>query len=234
MSLRADPAVAQAIALSRLRRLPPPTIEKLIANAMVHEVPRGVVDLLQGHDGIHASLIVSGLLRAFRTTEDGRQMTVRYVRAGDLVALSSVHARRPAALSEQALMPSRLLRFHPDAIVGLAQSDLAVANLIAEDNAYRVFDYIDAIAGINFSSMRQRLVSHLLDLAAGDPRDRAPAPMVARVSQQALGDAIGCVREVVVRLLRELREEGLVRTGRDEIELLQPDRLHAETFPREP
>jgi len=41
------------------------------------------------------------------------------------------------------------------------------------------------------------------------------------------------VREVVVRLLRELREEGMIRTGRDEIELLQPDRLHAETFPRE-
>jgi hypothetical protein len=36
---------------------------------------------------------------------------------------------------------------------------------------------------------------------------------------------------VVVRLLRELREEGLVRTGRDEIELLEPDRLLTETFP---
>ena len=41
------------------------------------------------------------------------------------------------------------------------------------------------------------------------------------------------MREVVVRLLRELREEELIRTSRDEIELLQPDRLHAETFPRE-
>jgi CRP/FNR family transcriptional regulator, cyclic AMP receptor protein len=233
VSLRKDPAVAEAIALSRLRTLPSATIDKLIANAMILDVPRGVAELLQGRDGIHAALVVSGLLRAFRTTEDGRQMTVRYVRAGDLVALSSVHARRPAALGQQALMASRILRFHPDAILGLTRSDLAVANLIAEDNAYRVFDYIDSIAGINFSSLRQRLVSHLLDLAAGDPRDRTAAPMVARVSQQTLADSIGCVREVVVRLLRELREEGLVRTGRDEIELLQPDRLHAETFPRD-
>lgn len=136
--------MAPAIALSRPRSLPPATVDELIANAMVLEVPRGVVDLLQGHDGIHAALIVSGRLRAFGTTEDGRQMTVRYVRAGDLVALSSVHARRSAALGEQALMPSRILRFHPGAIVGLAHSDLAVANLVAEDNAYRVFDYIDA------------------------------------------------------------------------------------------
>ncbi|HEX6838077.1 MAG TPA: Crp/Fnr family transcriptional regulator [Polyangia bacterium] len=233
MSLQKDRTVAEAIALSRLRALPPATVEKLIANAMILDVPRGVVEMLQGRDGIHAALVVSGLLRAFRTTEDGRQMTVRYVRAGDLVAMASVHARRPAALGQQALMASRILRFHPDAILGLARSDLAFANLIAEDNAYRVFDYIDSIAGVNFSSMRQRLVSHLLDLAAGDPPERTAPPMVARVTQQALADAIGCVREVVVRLLRELREEGLVRTGRDEIELLQPDRLHAETFPRE-
>jgi CRP/FNR family transcriptional regulator, cyclic AMP receptor protein len=113
----------------------------------------------------------------------------------------------------------------------MTRRDIDVANLIAEENARRVFDYIDIAAGISFGSMRQRLVRHLLDLAASD--ERVATPMVARLSQQALADAVGCVREVVVRLLRELREEGLIRTGRDEIELLQPDRLHAETFPRE-
>jgi CRP/FNR family transcriptional regulator len=41
---------------------------------------------------------------------------------------------------------------------------------------------------------------------------------------------VGSVREVVVRALREMREEGLIRTGRDEIELLDPDRLAAEAF----
>jgi hypothetical protein len=36
------------------------------------------------------------------------------------------------------------------------------------------------------------------------------------------------VREVVVRALRELRAEGLLRTGRDGIVLLDPERLAAE------
>jgi CRP-like cAMP-binding protein len=102
------------------------------------------------------------------------------------------------------MMPTRILRFHPDTISELTRRDLDVANMIAED---------------------------LLDLAAAE--SRGGAPLVAHVSQQALADGIGCVREVVVRLLRELREEGLIRTGRDEIELLQPDRLHGETFPRD-
>jgi CRP/FNR family transcriptional regulator, cyclic AMP receptor protein len=232
VSLRVDPTVAAAIAQSRLRKLPPATLDKLLANAMTYDIPRGVIELTQGQEGIHASLIVSGLIRAFRTTHDGRQMTVRYVPAGDLSAMASVHIRRPGALAQQAMMPSRVLRFHPDAITELTRRDLDVANLIAEENAFRVFEYIERFAGLNFSSMRQRVVEHLLDLAAAE--QRGSAPMIARISQQALADSIGCVREVVVRLLRELREEELIRTGRDEIELLQPDRLHAETFPREP
>jgi CRP/FNR family cyclic AMP-dependent transcriptional regulator len=231
VSLRKDPAVAAAIALGPLRTLPAQTLERLMANAMTFDVPRGVVNHTQGDADIHAGLLVSGLLRAFRTTDDGRQMTVRYARAGELLAIASVHVRRPGSLAQQALTPCRLLRFHPDAIVEMTRRDLDVANLLAEENARRVFDYIDLIAGISFGSMRQRVVRHLLDLAAAD--QCGSMPMVARLSQQALADAVGCVREVVVRLLRELREEGLIRTGRDEIELLEPDRLHGETFSRE-
>ena len=55
--------------------------------------------------------------------------------------------------------------------------------------------------------------------------------LIARVSQQALADAVGSVREVVVRVLRDLRSEGVIRTSRDGIEILLPDRLIAELFP---
>jgi CRP/FNR family cyclic AMP-dependent transcriptional regulator len=231
VSLRNDPAVAAAIACGPLRKLPPATIDRLLANATIVDIARGVINHTEGDVDIHARLLVTGLLRAFRLIADGRQVTVRYVCAGELMAMASVHARHPGSLAEQALTSCRVLRFDPGAIVGMTRRDLDVANMLAEQNARRVFDYIDVIAGIKFGSMRQRLVRHLLDLGAAD--QRGIQPIVARLSEQALADAIGCLREVVVRLLRELREEGLIRTGRDEIELLQPDRLHTETFPRE-
>ena len=48
------------------------------------------------------------------------------------------------------------------------------------------------------------------------------------MSQQELADAVGTAREVVVRILRDLREDGLVTTGRDGITILDPGRLDAE------
>lgn len=232
VTLPDDPAIAAAVALGPLRTLPSGTLHRLLANAIVLDVPRGVIDQTQGSSHIHAGLVVSGLLRAFRTTADGRQLTARYARAGDLLAFASIHIRRPGALHQQALTPVRILRFHPETLLEMTRRDLDVANLVAEENARRVFEYLDLVAGIGFGSMRQRVVRHLLDLASA--RDTPSlAPLVARISQQELADAIGSVREVVVRLLRELRDERLIRTKRNAVELLQPDRLHAETFPRE-
>jgi CRP/FNR family transcriptional regulator len=81
----------------------------------------------------------------------------------------------------------------------------------------------DALAGTVFGSVRQRVARHLLDLAATQQRDQA---LVARVSQQELADAVGSVREVVTRVLRGMREDGLVRTGPDGIHLLDAAGLH--------
>jgi CRP/FNR family cyclic AMP-dependent transcriptional regulator len=230
VSLRHDPEVAAAVSRGPLRALGDATLDRLFANAMTFDVPRGVVEQMQGYRDVHASLLVSGFLRAFRNTSEGRQITVRYIRGGELLAMPSVHVRQPGALDSQALTPCRILRFHPDAILDMTRRDVAVANLIAEENARRVFEYVDLIAGISFGSMRQRLVRHLLDLAGSHEDENGEGALVVHVSQQALADAVGSVREVVVRLLRELRHDGLVRTRRDEIELLDPDRLHRETF----
>jgi CRP/FNR family transcriptional regulator, cyclic AMP receptor protein len=73
--------------------------------------------------------------------------------------------------------------------------------------------------------VRQRVIRHLLDLAAQSQQGR---PLIARVSQQELTDAVGSVREVVARILRDLRGEKLVTTVENGLTLLNPDRLSTE------
>lgn len=63
-------------------------------------------------------------------------------------------------------------------------------------------------------------------------RDPSTARLVVRLSQQELADYAGTVREVVGRILRDLKDEQLVTTGRDEVVLLDPERLHDITWPR--
>ena len=48
------------------------------------------------------------------------------------------------------------------------------------------------------------------------------------VTQRQLAESVGTVREVIVRVLRDLREAGVVRTHADHIDVVDPIRLSQE------
>ena len=121
-----------------------------------------------------------------------------------------------------------MLLLRTETAVDLTARDVALANVLLRDLAERSASYIHALASTTLSPLRENVVRHLLDLAGVDDRGR----LVARVTQQQLANHVGTVREVVGRLLRDLREQGLLLTGRDEIVLVDAERLHHLTWPR--
>lgn len=72
--------------------------------------------------------------------------------------------------------------------------------------------------------MRERVARQLLDIAI---ETRSPVGLVAPLTQQDLADSVGTVREVVARVLREFRDEGLVHTEPSRIVITDPDGLAA-------
>jgi CRP/FNR family transcriptional regulator len=128
----------------------------------------------------------------------------------------------------QAVLDSELLRIEPDLLRRLADREVQVAKALLLELSERVAAFTAEIGGSAFSTVRQRVARHLLDLAVQRRRDSA---LVAPVSQQELAAAVGTVREVVVRALRELRRDGLLETRRGGIGILAPERLLAEAYP---
>jgi CRP/FNR family transcriptional regulator, cyclic AMP receptor protein len=181
----------------------------------------------EGDVEAHFELVTAGFLRVYVAAPDGRTMTVRYCRPGAILGAVSLFAERfslPATI--QALVETDVLALRPEVVRRLAQEDGRVAQAVLRELSERVLAFIAEIPGSAFGTVRQRIARHLLDLASEHQRGTA---LVAPVSQQELAEAVGTVREVIVRALRELRTEELVRTGRGGIEILAPERLLAET-----
>ena len=65
---------------------PTGTIESLIAGGRVVEFPSGQTVYAEA-DTERVAVIMRGLLRVYMHAGDGRQVTVRYVRAGDLLGV---------------------------------------------------------------------------------------------------------------------------------------------------
>lgn len=228
---RVDDAVAAAMAASSLCRLPGPAVHCLLLRARLVRVPVGSMIHREGEAAEHLELVVNGLVRAFVTAPDGRSLTMRYARRGALIGVVSMYAtdyRMPAGV--QAVIDAELLRFSPDVVRRVAAEDSRVADVLMRELADRALSYIREIHDGAFTSVRQRVARHLLDLASQESRaGRGPRPVLAvPVSQRELAESVGSVREVVVRVLRDLRETGVISTHRDHIEILDPVRLSRE------
>jgi CRP/FNR family cyclic AMP-dependent transcriptional regulator len=167
----------RALANSFLASLPAETRERLVAGAMLLDLPAGAI-LYRDEDAPTIGLVVGGIIRVFLTSREGRQITVRYARPGAILGAPTAIAG-PVDVSAQALTQTALLMLNVDAARSLARTDPELAWAFAEEVSRRLYEVLHAFAGNVFGSVRQRVARHLLDLAA-DRQDGAIRSAVAR------------------------------------------------------
>jgi CRP/FNR family cyclic AMP-dependent transcriptional regulator len=217
-----DQEVDDALARSFLAKLPTDLTDQLRAEGERADYPAGTTVYRSGARP-QAVLVVRGLIRVFLSSPGGRQVTVRYARPGDVLGIA-VLVGGPANTSVQAVEPSSVWRLSERTLTATARRDPRVSWALAEELSRRLYDVLEQTAVNAFGSVRQRVAGHLLDLASDEQRSHGR--LVTHVTQQELADAVGSVREVVARVLRDFRLERLVATSPDSIHILDPVRLH--------
>lgn len=210
------PAEGGAIPRGFLATLPAQAAERLLAEAIHLDVPAGGVVYRDEERG-RAIVVEQGLLRVYLTSPDGRQVTIRYARNGEIVGLLLVIGG-PAPITIQALTPASVVALRIDVLRSLLETDPAVAQACSEELARQLHQAFDEIGQQAFLSVRQRVARQLLDLAVHAP----DGTLVARVSKQELADAVASAREVVSRAVSELGGAGLVNSSREGIVIRDP------------
>jgi CRP/FNR family transcriptional regulator, cyclic AMP receptor protein len=169
----------------------------------------------------HIGILLSGIARTYLSSEDGRQFTIRYARRGALIGTRSLVSGDAAPVRIQALTECDVVEINRNALLRLAHEDVNVAGLLIDELSERIRDLYFTVADSAFGSLRQQIARHLMLL--GEETDEGERR--ADVTQQQLADAVGTTREVVARTLGGFRTDGLVRTEKGRIVLLDPERL---------
>jgi len=201
--------------------LPAEALDRLSAGAHISESAAGD-HLYREGDGRFTFLVLQGLVRMYMRSPAGQEITVRYVRTGELTGLSSVFSEGQP-LNFQALTTTRALHLVPEEIDAAARADTRIAYAFATQSSRSLVEFQREIGRQAFLSVRQRVARHLLDLAAP-----AENNLTVHITQQDLADAVGTAREVVARTLQGLRVAGLIRTSAHGIVLLDPEGLQVE------
>lgn len=207
-------------ASSVLARFPAKVQGELRDTSLPMSIPAGHT-IYRAHDHPRFVLILSGLARIVTSSPEGRKATIRYARASDCVGVVSVVTDWQEVLAET-VTPAEVLFLNVDRMRHLARTEPEVGWQLAQIVGKVATEVIEMMSSTVFGSVRQRLARHLLDLSVRRGQD-----LVVVQDQQEMANAIGSVREVVGRTIRELRERGLVSRTDAGLKLDDPHELHA-------
>ena len=143
--------------------------------------------------------MVSGVVRQYMPIADGRQVTIRYARAGDLVGNSSAGST-PVTVEIEAVETSDLVHLDLARLERTARLEPELSMALVEELSNRLRHAYRTLASNTFATVRSRVARDLLERSFEAEAPRPGAHL--RVTQQALADATGSVREVVARPAR--------------------------------
>lgn len=161
-------------------------------------------------------LIVSGQLRSYILSEDGREITLYRLLERDICLFSSSCIMRNIQFEMmiQAEKPSEVLIIPPQIYRQLMEDSAPVANFSNELMATRFSEVMWLMEQVMWKSVDKRLAAFLLEEATLD------GTPVLKLTHESIANHMGTAREVVTRMLRYFQNVGYVRLARGTVELL--------------
>ena len=159
-------------------------------------------------DGLY--VLLSGSAKLIMNDPEGRQLTIASLQPGDLFGEIDTFGPQPHTATVLATKPCEVLYVPSSEAIGVFTAHPRAALLLAADLAHRLRIAYAKIASFVFDDVRARVAQALIDaakpLGTGWDVDEG-SDELARV--------VGASREMVSRVLKQMREAGLIsRCGR--------------------
>jgi CRP/FNR family transcriptional regulator len=156
-------------------------------------------------------VIRSGSVRLFKTSAGGREQTLAIEGAGSSIAELPVFDGGAYPASAAATTDSELIFIARKDFQSLCLEYPQFALRVVRQVGARLRRLVGIIEELSFTTVRDRLIAHLLRLAKTEGRKTARGIEIEVAgSQQDLAASLGTVRELVSRNLTRLAAEGLI------------------------
>ena len=192
----------------------PATLERFLAHCHRRRYPTRTDVFRPGDPAGTLYYIVSGSTSIITEEDDGRELVLDYLGAGEFVGEMGLFIeteRREVALRSRT--PCELAEISYERLYQLLQGQLAadapkLLYAIGSQLSRRLLDTSRKAGRLAFLDVTDRIIRTLHDLAREPEAMSHPQGTQLRVSRQELARLVGCSREMAGRVLKKLEIEG--------------------------
>lgn len=208
--------------------LSPEDLAQVATVTVERRYTRGDIIILAGQEGGALYFVRKGLVKIFRTSEEGKEQTLRLIDGGntfnDVPALdggtnpASAMAMEPTVVyATSGVELRRLIRERPEiALATVHTLAIALRSLVA------------LVDDLSFRHVRARVAKILIEQGqegSADGSDEGGQPLRRRLTQQEIAAMAGTAREMVGRAIKELEAAGAIRSEHGHITVVSRERL---------
>lgn len=204
--------------------LSPAEIAAIVERAIEKRFTAGAVLFHEGEECHGLYLLGQGSVKIFKTSGAGREVMLAIETAPSSVAEVPLFDGGPYPATASAVGPVTAYLLTKQDFNHVCRIHCEVPLKVLAVVGYRLRHLVRVVESVTFGSVRQRLARALLEFGQQAGANSFPLP----VTHEEMAFRLGTVREVVSRNLSRFQAEGLLRTQKREITLLDREGLERE------
>lgn len=194
----------------------PELIENLYQFGIRKSYEAGSVILNENSSIRSLPIVTKGTLRVIRTEDDGREILLYYIKAGESCIMSFLGGlhNETSKVKAEVEEDAEILFLPMDKVGFFIKEYPQWLDYIFRLYHKRFEELLEIVNAVTFKKMDERLLALLYK------KQELTGNNILNITHEQLANELGTARVVVSRLLKQLEEMGTVRLGRNKITLM--------------
>ena len=162
----------------------------------------------------------SGKIKIFARGEEGKEQIIQVASDGDVVGFRAMFSGEPYKVSATTLEECNICFIGKEDFLNLVDTNATLRNGIMKELSSELAERATFITNMAQKSVRERLAAALILL-----QDIYKNEMI-NLTREDLANFVGTATETLIRLLKDFKEEDVIRTYARKIEIIDSEKLH--------
>jgi len=199
-------------------------IDLLLASTSLKKVGRGEQIKSEGIDATAFFIVVSGKVKIYKLSPDGKEYTLHIHGPGDLVAEAAIFDLMVYPASCLALEDTTLMRVSREGFLSLIRAHPELALKMMSGYSKRLRQFVAKIEELSLKDIKSRLAGYLIKNSS---IENGVAVCHLSYSKKELSSLLGTIPETLSRALAFLKQKKLIIEKGNTIILPDPEKLRA-------